>query len=371
MLVAHSGNLYGGIETALGSLARAARGQQDVQFEFALCFADTRIGSELRDAGVVVHDLGATRLSRPWTVWRARRRLQQVIAERRVDICITPSAWAHVLFAPVAARAGVTLVLWAHDMWTASGWLDRRALRRRPAAVIANSRYTADGLTRLFPGVPMQVVYCPAEPLTGAVERRDALRRELQTPLDAVVIVQVARLEPYKGHGLLIDALARLGDQPQWHCWFVGGTQRPHEQRYLDELQHAAAAAGIAERVRFTGARTDVADVLRGADVFCHPNRGPEPFGLVFIEAMAAGLPVVGSALGGVTEIVTDDCGRLVPGGDTAALASTLRELVESPALRRRLGAAGPSRARELCDPADRLADLTACLAALPARAAC
>lgn len=371
MLVAHSGNLYGGIETALGSLARAARGKQDVQFEFALCFADTRIGGELRDAGVVVHDLGATRLSRPWTVWRARRRLQRVVAERRVDICLTPSAWAHVLFAPVAARAGVTLVLWAHDMWSASGWLDRRALRRRPAAVIANSRYTADGLATLFPGVPMQVVYCPAEPLTGAVERRDALRRELQTPLDAVVIVQVARLEPYKGHGLLIDALARLADQPQWHCWFVGGTQRPHEQLYLDELKRAAAAAGIAERVRFVGARSDVADILRGADVFCHPNRGPEPFGLVFIEAMAAGLPVVGSALGGVTEIVTDDCGRLVPGGDTAALAAVLRELVESPAMRRRLGAAGPSRARALCDPVDRVADLTACLATLPARAAC
>ena len=87
-------------------------------------------------------------------------------------------------------------------------------------------------------------------------------------------------LEVVYGREEVDPALARLADHPQWHCWFVGGTQRPHEQRYLDELKRAAAAAGIAERVRFVGARSDVADILRGADVFCHPNRGPEPFGV-------------------------------------------------------------------------------------------
>ena len=276
-----------------------------------------------------------------------------------------PSAWTHGLFAPVVRERGIPLTLWAHDRWLRTRSLDRWALHHRPDLIIANSQYTADGMAEVFPGAPTRVVHCPLEQPPDAPNRRAEIRRELNTPGEAVVIVQVARLEPYKGHRLLIDALGRLPATVDWRCWFVGGAQRPSESVYLQELRRAAEAAGIAHRLQFVGAREDVGQVLRAADIFCHPNLGPEPFGLVFVEALRAGLPVIGTALGGVPEIVTPACGRLVQAGDVAGLTAVLQEMLESPRLRSMLGAGGPARAAMLCDADRRVADIADAVSSL------
>ena len=81
------------------------------------------------------------------------------------------------------------------------------------------------------------------------------------------------------------------------------------------------------------------------ADIHCQPNTGPEPFGIAFVEALYAGLPVVTTRLGGALEIVNETCGVLVPPGDAGALAAALRRLIADPAERSRLGRAGPARA--------------------------
>jgi glycosyltransferase involved in cell wall biosynthesis len=131
----------------------------------------------------------------------------------------------------------------------------------------------------------------------------------------------------------------------------VGGAQRPHEKRYLKGLRAEAAALGIGSRVNFLGQRSDVARLLAAADIHCQPNTGPEPFGITFVEALYAGLPVVTTAIGGALEIVDGSCGMLVAPNDPAALAGALRRLIEDRELRARLGAAGPARAKALCDP--------------------
>jgi glycosyltransferase involved in cell wall biosynthesis len=146
----------------------------------------------------------------------------------------------------------------------------------------------------------------------------------------------------------------------------AGGPQRREEEKLLRSLERAAARAGLADRVRFLGQRTDVPDLLAAADILCQPNTSPEPFGVALVEGLAASLPVVTSALGGALEIVDATTGVLVAPGDAAALAEALRGLVDDPARRRALGAAGPARARALCDPTARVADLAALLAGLP-----
>ena len=123
----------------------------------------------------------------------------------------------------------------------------------------------------------------------------------------------------------------------------------------MAELRTAANRAGIADRVRFLGQRADVPRLMAAADVFCQPNIGPEPFGIVFVEALYAGLPVVTSGFGGATEIVDKTCGVLTTPGDAEALAAALRSLIQDPSRRQTLGAAGPGRARSLCDPARQL----------------
>jgi glycosyltransferase involved in cell wall biosynthesis len=91
--------------------------------------------------------------------------------------------------------------------------------------------------------------------------------------------------------------------------------------------------------------------LLAAADIYCQPNIGPDAFGIAFIEALYAGLPVMTSAIGGGGEVVTPSCGILLEPGDAQALAGALRQLIDDPQRRRLLAAAGPARAKELCDP--------------------
>jgi len=299
-------------------------------------------------------------MSRPWTVWRARRRLAGLFKRQEFDAVICHSVWPQVVFGPVVQSANLPLLFWLHDAVTGDHWLERWAKRTRPDWVVCNSRFTAGRLPSLYRGVRARVIYCPVadSPLPSSAERRLAVRAELETPPDAAVIIQVSRLERWKGHRLHLDALGRLRDLPGWVCWLVGGAQRAHEERYLEELKMTAAQMKIADRVRFLGQRSDVPRLLAAADIHCQPNTGPEPFGIAFIEGLLAGLPVVTTAIGGAREIVDDTCGILVPPHDPSALAATLRRLIRDASLRTRLGAAGPGRARSLCDPQRQMASL-------------
>jgi glycosyltransferase involved in cell wall biosynthesis len=191
--------------------------------------------------------------------------------------------------------------------------------------------------------------------LTASSEDRSDLRNELNTPEDATVIIQVSRMEAWKGHILHLDALGLLREVPNWICWQVGGCQRPHEAQYLEQLKSATRRLGISGRVRFLGQRSDVPRLLAAADVHCQPNIGPEPFGITFIEALFSRLPVVTTALGGACEIVDESCGILVSPGHAGELASTLKQLIQDPIHRQKLGAGGPARALKLCNPATQL----------------
>jgi glycosyltransferase involved in cell wall biosynthesis len=348
-----AGNMFGGVETFLVTLAQLRHLAPGMDPEFALSFRG-RLWDELTAAGVPVFDLGGVRVSRPWTVLRARRALRGVMAERKPDVVVTHSGWVHAVFAAAVRTGGTRLAFFAHGPPARLTLLDRWAARTCPDVAIANSRFTAASVPNLFPGVPTDVAYLPVrlEPPRDRAGVRAAVRAELNTPDDAVVILTASRMERWKGHPVLLEAFGRLRGEPGWVSWVVGGAQRPDEVMYLDELKATAVRSDIADRVRFLGQRTDVARLLAAADIHCQPNTGPEPFGLAFVEALAAGLPVVTSAIGGGAEIITDTCGVLVPPGDSVAVAAALRELLSDPIRRQQLGAGGPDRARQLCDPA-------------------
>jgi glycosyltransferase involved in cell wall biosynthesis len=352
VLHVNAGNLYGGIENLLVTLARLRHLCPEMEPQFALCF-EGRLSGELRDAGAAVHLLGAVRVSRPWTVWLARRRLGRLLERVRPDVVVCHGCWPHALFAKVARRRRLPLVFWAHGLLAGRHWLERWAGRVRPDLVLANSRATEATLANLFPGVRSEVLYLPVPapdlPDREAVRRR--VRAELGTPEHAAVIIQVSRLEPLKGHRLLLEALAGLREVPGWECWIVGGAQRPAERTYRAELLHEADRLALDGRVRFLGERADVPRLLAAADVYCQPNTGPESFGISFVEAMYAGLPVVTTAMGGAVEILDETCGLLVSPADVQGLSGSLARLLQEPGVRLRLGKSAPARARHLCDP--------------------
>ncbi len=93
-------------------------------------------------------------------------------------------------------------------------------------------------------------------------------------------------------------------------------------------------------------------ELLRAADIFCQPNISPEPFGIAFVEALYAGLPVITANHGGATEIVDDTTGRLVEPNDPDALAGALEELVNDSSQRALLSQNAPARGAAISDPA-------------------
>ncbi len=369
-----SGRLYGGVETLLMTLARSRKLSAGMEPEFALCYPG-RLSEELAATGVAVHLLGEVRARNPLSVLRVRRRLREVLNACSVDVAVCHLPWTQAILGPAVRASGVPLVFWMHGVADGRGWLDRWAALTRPDSAICNSKCTADSLPTIFPGIPHEVIYTPVAPsdLNHPLDYRAEVRREFDTPADATVIVQVSRLESLKGHLVHLEALSQLRESSGgsgWTAWMVGGAQRPDEVAYAAELKRAASALGISDRVRFVGERTDIAKILAASDIFCQPNIAPEGFGITFIEALYAALPVVTSRLGGSLEIVDSSCGILVPPGRPEAVAEALGRLINDRDLRSRLGAGGPARAKQLTDPAVQLSRLHGSLEAISSRGA-
>ena len=358
-----SGNLYGGVETLLATLSRERAVCPEMEPAFALCFQG-RLSTQLDELGTLAADLGNVQTRFPWQIWRARGRLAHLLRIRPVDVVVCHMAWAHAMFGPVVRRAGLPLVFWMHDVAEGKHWVEFWAARCPPDLAICNSKFTVSSLPKLFPRrtPPRTVVFCPvSRPSTPTLDRA-AIRATTDTRSDACVLIQVGRMEAYKGAALHLEALALLADIPGWICWIVGGSQRRREAAFLAELQAHAARLGITDRLRFLGQRADTSELLAAADIFCQPNLRGEPFGIVFIEAMYAGLPVVSTALGAAREIIDELVGRLVPPGEPKALAETLRELILSDALRKEMGRHGPERAAKMSNPTKVLRELQNCL---------
>lgn len=246
---------------------------------------------------------------------------------------------------------GSAYLCWAHGeelMYARhSREIDRlmRLVFRHAAAIIANSQSTASRLVDF--GVPAARVsvarpgvdamrFAPAVPGAATLQARLASRHEL-------VLLTVGRLQRRKGHDLVLQTLAQLGpESPPVRYVIVGGG--PEEAR----LRQLSSELGVGDRVVFVGevAAVELPRYYAAADLFVHPNRIEqgdfEGFGLVLLEAAAAGLPVIAGATGGTPEAVKNGTtGVLVSGVSIEELRSAVLELAGSPVRRRAMGEAG------------------------------
>jgi glycosyltransferase involved in cell wall biosynthesis len=356
VLHVHSGNMFGGVERMLQALAPRVAGTSPVASSYALCF-EGRTAETLRAEGGTVHHLGAVRVRRPGEIRRARQALRAVLDAHRPDVAAVHSAWSQAIFGPTIRAAGVPLVRWMHAPEPGPLWTETWAARSMPHLVLCNSRHTLDGVRGRLSGVPLAVCYPPARATVPDPDARADVRRNIGTASDTVVIVIAARMEAWKGHETLLASAGNL-EPGSWEIWVAGGPQRDAEVRYFERLSKMARTIGRQEAIRFLGERTDIHRVLQAADIYCQPNTGPEPFGLSFVEALSAGLPVVTTNIGAASEIVDERCGVLVEPRDVPALAAALRRLIGDGRLREQMGAAARERAREFCDLRRCLADL-------------
>jgi glycosyltransferase involved in cell wall biosynthesis len=192
---------------------------------------------------------------------------------------------------------------------------------------------TSAAVARIVSGVPVQVVYPGVRVFRETHTRRSAAHPTVGT---------AARLVPIKGMIDLVRAFAAVrADVPDVRLEIAGSG------RERTRLEHEIDALGLAGTVKFLGWRTDLSELLPSWDIFALASFD-EGLPIATLEAMAAGLPVVATAVGGVPELVSDGrTGFLVPRGDVAALAARLRVLLLNEEKRLVMGAAGRARARE------------------------
>jgi glycosyltransferase involved in cell wall biosynthesis len=248
----------------------------------------------------------------------------------------------------LATTARIAVVAYGVDVWTALPVTRKWALGRADL-VLAISSDTARRLVAVQ-GVPEMRVRCLPLGLdpefTLALTRRTPPEQHLHTFPDGRIVLTVSRqvtTERYKGIDLLIQAVrGLLPTVPDLYLIVIGdGTDRPR-------LEYLARELGVGDHVRFLGvvsAETLVAAYQR-CDVFALPSGG-EGFGLVFVEAMAFGKPVVAGAHGGTTDIIEDGVtGWLVSHGDVGRLTSVLGRLLLDDNLRREVGRRAQERVR-------------------------
>jgi glycosyltransferase involved in cell wall biosynthesis len=221
-----------------------------------------------------------------------------------------------------------------------------RVLHRRCTALIGNSQAVVAQLAAecgdahkvglLYNGV---VVPTPA----GAQERQ-RIRQSLQLPNDAIAIVIVANLITYKGHRDLIEALALIKKTlPEpWSLLVIG-----RDTGIGAELRDRAKSLGLANNISWLGEQVAIDEFLRASDIFVLPSH-EEGFSNALLEAMANGVSVIATAVGGNRDAVVDEeSGLLVPSKDSHALGAAISRLAKDSILRARLGEAGRQRVRD------------------------
>ena len=218
-----------------------------------------------------------------------------------------------------------------------------RILHRRTFGILGNSQAVIDQLAaevedRRKLALIHNGIELPSPVFIGS--RRQA-RAQLQIADDTLVISVIANLIAYKGHRDLIQALALIREDlpASWRLLVIG-----RDDGIGHELKAQAEASNIAGHIMWLGERSDVDELLSASDVFVLPSH-QEGFSNALLEAMAASLPVVATAVGGNSDaVVADETGFLVPLNDARALAAAILRLAKDRDLRQRFGAAGRRR---------------------------
>ena len=296
------------------------------------------IGLEIQQTGVPFKVLGLKPgLLRPFDVLRLQDFLYQCQPDIVHTFLLTGSLYGR--FAAMMARVPVVIGTEVNVYERKRPWhvQAERWLMRGTDAVIASAESVREFYIKQINADPakVEVIYNAVDwsRLETTISRED-MRRAMDVPVEGPLLGIIARLTEQKGHRVLLDALAQRPDLSRAHLVIVG------DGPLSAALQRQAAGLGIADRVRFLGARRDLGNLLSAIDVFVMPSFW-EGLPLAMVLAMGAGLPVVATRVAGIPEVVQDGVnGLLVPPGESGELGAALSRVVNDDTTRVLLGQA-------------------------------
>lgn len=300
----------------------------------AVCQPHAELAQRLRTEGFVVHTM---EMDGPLNFIRGVTSMRRILKHGRFDVVNTHSRRDTLLCATAGRLEGTPLIVRTRHLAKQPNsllpytWL--------PHCVTTDSHFVRNQLiTKGVPPERIENIYTPV--FKSAPIEPSTLRQELGLTAQDIVVGCVAALRPTKGHLELVRAMAPLFlANSHLHLVIVGSGEK-----VLNSLTQQIAMLGLEKHVHLMGRRDDVMNLMTGFDMFCLTTR-LEASGMVYLEAACAKIPVIGTAVGGVPEMLVDGhTGFLVDLDDDQGLRAIITRLSESPELRKKMGDAGYDR---------------------------
>ena len=339
----------GGAEQLLRLLMRCAPRHAEVSWQVVF-LEEGPLRGEFEEAGIQTHVLPAGRLRQVGQYLATVRRLTALLQRHEVDLAFSWMAKAHLYGGPAAWGAGVPAAWYQHGLARSPGWMERLVTLMPARGVLACSEAAASVQRQRWPARPTRTVHPCIE-----LDRFDPAtlpapaeaRRSLGLPTEGPLVGIVGRLQRWKGIHVFLESMPLIrAAHPEAHGVVVGG-QHALEPDYSDYVEYLAQREETASRVTLAGFQENVPLWMQAMDVVVHAS-DHEPFGMVIVEAMALGKPVVAGASGGPPEIITaGKDGLLAPYGDAEALARQVLRFLDHPDLRRSVGKTARRRAQD------------------------
>jgi glycosyltransferase involved in cell wall biosynthesis len=338
----------GGSEMALLHLFQFGQGL-GVTWAVAFLSEGTMV-QQSADMGVNTVVVPAGRLRQPRRLASAVWKIARHLRSGNFDGVLSWMGKPHLYGGPAAMLARVPALWYQHGRPADGDWLDRLATLVPARGILACSENCATGQRSLWPPRPVRVIY-PGVDISrfniSDIPPTCRLRAALGLPAEGPIIGIVGRLQRWKGFHHVLEAMPSiLAAHPNTTCLIVGG-EHALEPDYPRQLKARISQLGLDAHVRMTGLTHEVPRMMAAMDVVIHASE-EEPFGMVVIEAMALGRPVVASDQAGPREIITHGVnGLLWRHGDVESLARAVLRYLDEPCLARSVGMAARQRAGE------------------------
>ncbi len=330
----------GGLERVVASIATCLD-KTRYHVEVWALVAGGEVAEELSDSGIIVKILGLKTYHNPLNLFK----LAVLLRKHRADIVHTHGYYGSTFGRLAAIGARIPVIL-AHIHTSHADFKRRHLFIERMLSlftdkiicvseavrnyVVDNERISAKKVAVIYNGAGK--AFCAETEPPSSIDRTS-----LNWTHDDIVVVTVASITRHKGHRVLIDAIFRLsGIHKNLRLLLVG------DGPLRKELASYVAALGLSGKIVFAGQARDVRPYLRLSDIFVLPSTEREGLGVALIEAMAQGLPLVGTRLGGIPEVIEGNAnGFLVPPNNIEELACAIERLMTGKDMNRRMGQMG------------------------------
>jgi glycosyltransferase involved in cell wall biosynthesis len=335
----------GGAENVLLSILRNLDPTKYISV--VCCIQDKGVlGKDIEKMGIPLIELNLLQ-KRGWDRTIVKR-LAELMKKEHIDLIHSHLYHANFYGRLAAMRAHIPAVISVHNTYLKRKWhreLFNWYLARHTSAIIAVSEDIRRDIIRfdrvapalisvILNGIDLKRAHSPLSPSEAKIR--------LNIPKDAVVLGTIGRLEEQKGHRYLIEAMASMRNHtPRLHLLIVGdGRERGALKSQIERL-------GLLEHVQLLGSRSDIGDILRSIDIFVMPSLW-EGLSLAMLEAMAAGLPVIATNVGGVSEVLgEDEFGFRVKAGDASVLADKIKTCLADRSRLAQIGAKAAAHVQE------------------------